>query len=381
MVSGFFISLLIFFLTCGVMSFVLLLVIWSVGHLSDNMLYKDLKLASALALAPALVSLLLHYQFLFIKNAPNLVYIFIVLFVYAFLFYRFRHNFNPVKNYFKEKLQFYSATPADKIGKEIVSLPFVHFHYGKWMPDLIKIGIYFLAFYLAHQWFWRIVSVAFSGHDVLEYAIQGKIFGVDKTIDYVKHRYSDVNDFYYVGLHGFTFPLFRTWEYLISDLFGRENNDFFFRAITGYYAYIVFFLSYTIIKKVNLKMAIAALAIMLFTYGFSLTIKEYHIDTLRICFVILSLVWMVICLTEEKDNALLFVFGLVLGTLALIHSFGFFISLIIMMAYLLFDKQAIKYRFFTFSKILIVFFFTGGFHYLLDIFIGTGWIFQNIKFY
>jgi hypothetical protein len=48
-------------------------------------------------------------------------------------------------------------------------------------------------------------------------------------------------------------------------------------------------------------------------------------------------------------------------------------------------SNLIKYKnlhSFTFAcKLLLFFFVFGALHYLLDLTIGTGWIFQNIKFY
>ncbi|MBK8949151.1 MAG: hypothetical protein IPM68_09940 [Flavobacteriales bacterium] len=57
-------------------------------------------------------------------------------------------------------------------------------------------------------------------HDVLEYGVQGRWFLDTLEATYQRLRFDAVSGFYYVGLHGFSFPLLFTWEGLWERLTG-----------------------------------------------------------------------------------------------------------------------------------------------------------------
>jgi len=84
---------------------------------------------------------------------------------------------------------------------------------------------------------------------------------------------------------------------------------------------------------------------------------------------------------QSKNLPLILLLGLFTGAQAYIHSLGVFIALFIGISFFAFFpsnwKQKLQYCFLLFLVIL----FAGGIHYVMDVFFGTGWIFQEIKYY
>jgi hypothetical protein len=73
--------------------------------------------------------------------------------------------------------------------------------------------------------------------------------------------------------------------------------------------------------------------------------------------------------------------GLFAGGQAYIHSLGVFIAVFISISFFVFYpsqiKEKVKFSLLLFLTILL----SGGIHYIMDVFFGTGWIFQEIKYY
>jgi 4-amino-4-deoxy-L-arabinose transferase-like glycosyltransferase len=124
---------------------------------------------------------------------------------------------------------------------------------------------------------------------------------------------------------------------------------------------------------------IANLALAL-TYGFYLAFITYHIDCTRIFLLLLSLYFMASLLKYPgRKSALLF--GAAAGLAAFAHSLGAFLVIIELLLVFVFLKQQMlnRIRLMSYSVVLVLLF--GGLHYLIDTFYGTGWVFQEIKYY
>jgi hypothetical protein len=80
-----------------------------------------------------------------------------------------------------------------------------------------------------------------------------------------------------------------------------------------------------------------------------------------------------------RKTALLF--GAAAGMTAFVHSLGVFMVVFELALVFVFLKQPWLYRMRLLTYCVIMVLLLGGIHYLIDTFYGTGWIFQEIKYY
>jgi hypothetical protein len=271
---------------------------------------------------------------------------------------------------------------------QLLGLYFLKFEWSKiWyalpsiIPTWFKNPKYNVRLFAAFWIYWIIFSVVnpVAEHDYFEYAIQGKIFFRDLAIPYVPIRYDALTGFCYVGLHGFLLPLFATLDHFQRFFTGIET-DYFFRSITGFYWAMILLFQYHLFKPFNARMAGWANLVLMLTYGFYLSFITYHIDCTRIFLLITSLWFMAeMLMYPGRKTALLF--GAAAGMTAFVHSLGVFLVVIELGLVLVFLKQPLlnRVRLLTYAFVMVLLF--GGIHYLIDTFYGTGWIFQEIKYY
>lgn len=308
-------------------------------------------------ISPYFTAILLYYLFLLLPNRSDGFYL---IFIYSTYFILALVSFSSIKHLLKE------------ISSRIKNI-FIR-------NRLIFIsGIIFFAFVFA-GWSYYIKSKSLTEHDTLEYAVQGKIFYEDKTISYETHRYDEDNGFYYVGLHGLSFPLLATFERMNNSFLGSEK-DYFFRSLNsifGLFILLGIFL-YSLHAK-NIFFAIIMCIGLFFTYGFFETIMKYHIDNYRVFYLLCSIILMQKYI-ENNSFSTLFIFALFLSAQANAHSLGFMLAIIQIGILFLFIEGNIITKLKKTSQITSFMLIFGGIHYLIDIFSGTGWIFQDIKFY
>ncbi len=240
------------------------------------------------------------------------------------------------------------------------------------------IRLFFLLLFIVFVLYAKTVSVI--GHDVLEYATLGKYIAEERLIEYKANYYFPETGFYYVGLHGFSFPLLITWEHFFNSIFG-VNNSIFIKAITFYYGFLLFILIYLILKQYAKKLSYLALFILIANLGFVSIIFSYHLDTARI-FLHTALFIVMYRLLQNWNFQTLLLFSLIAGALSFLHSLGFITAGVLSIIILLANKLSIKGKIFAALQLLAFIMLMGGIHYFLDIFIGTGWIFNSsLKFY
>jgi hypothetical protein len=245
---------------------------------------------------------------------------------------------------------------------------------------LLTTLLFAIAIFLFVGWSYYIRTKLLTEHDTLEYAVQGKTFYEDKFIEYEKFRFDEKNGFFYVGLHGFSFPLLATFERMTNQFFGYEK-DYFFRSLNSIFGILILMsvLIYSSEKK-NLLFGIFICVALMGTYGFFETIMKYHIDHYRIFYLMCS-AFLMNRLFENFNTKNLILFSIFLGAQANAHSLGFMLAIIQLTTVFLFLEGSFVHRFkntFYIFALMIVF---GASHYLVDIFAGTGWIFQGVKFY
>ncbi|GIV26459.1 MAG: hypothetical protein KatS3mg027_0273 [Bacteroidia bacterium] len=310
---------------------------------------------------------LLYYLLLLIKGFSHEFYIIILVGVIGFngVFLCWKYSFYQVRNVIEElKSQFIDLLNFWGIR-------------SYWMKFLFfVVVIVFIA-----GWLFYLNRKSISEHDTLEYAVCGKNFCIERTIEYKRVPYNDRTGFYYVGLHGFSFPLIYALECMSNDLMNSE--DLFFRSINSISGMLIFILIFLSISRHTSKFYS-----ILFAMGYWLiysvfeTEMKYHIDNFRIMLLVFNLFFILKNMSSIFDMRKSFVLGVLMGGMSNAHSLGFLLSFIIMISLILSVQKGsflLKIKRIVFIFLVSILF--GGVHYLLDIFLGTGWLFQSIKFY
>lgn len=307
--------------------------------------------------SPFWIALVLYYSFLLLPGQSDVIYLFLV---YG--------GFLSMGIYVKRQiviLLYYVKT-------QIVTIFKKH-------PLIFVLGILSVLFVLT-GWSYYITSKQLTEHDVLEYAVQGKVFYETKFIGYSAHRVDAASGFYYVGLHGFSFPLQATNERLLNSIF-QMNSDFLFRSMNSIYGLLVLAGLFLLgIKRNGLWFSLFFVTGLLMSYGFFETIMKYHIDNFRIFF-FLTAVFLAFNYLKNNDFKLLLFTAVFLGAQANAHSLGCLLAIVIIGVLFLFSTTPILTRVRQFALFAVVFLLCGALHYILDVCIGTGWIFQEVKFY
>jgi len=376
MISAFFVFILLAALTYGYFSISLNAIILKLD--TNKVIDTPLVLIFSLALAPYITSLLLHYLLWLFPNQSSLLYVFVVVSVFTLFLLISKSNIKTVLQYIFSKLKFtVKSNTGDKL---FLENKYFKLYFNKRIVFFSNITLLSVVLLVCYFWVKQIIGTPISGHDMLEYAIQAKHFAREKLIEYVPNRYHIENNFFYVGLHGFSFPLLGTWEYLFSENFGVYDNDYFLRSVNGYYGFLIFCLVYHFMKKYSRFYALASILLLLSSYGFYLTLSSYHIDTYRIFMILSAFAGLAIALKYPSKISLM-LFGIFAAAQAYIHSLGVFIAIFLSISFFIFypgkfSQKALQ----SFVLFLIIMLF-GGVHYVMDVFFGTGWIFQAIKYY
>ncbi len=244
---------------------------------------------------------------------------------------------------------------------------------------LVLLSMFLLGLLFFIGWSYYIYKKNITEHDTLEYAVQGTIFFRDKCITFGPVRYDKESFFYYVGLHGFSFPLIRTFEMLTNQWL--DSGDLFFRSVNSIYGGLILMLVFAYFSQItSIRYSILIVVLFLLNYGFFETIMKYHIDNYRVFFLMAS-VGLMSGLLKNYDNRLASVWGIFLGAQSNIHSLGFMVAMIQLFVFFICSGQVFRQKFISVFYVFLVMMVLGGWHYIVDVFWGTGWIFKDIKFY
>jgi hypothetical protein len=377
-ISAFLVFVLLFVLTNGVFSLAVSLCLFRFDKQKTIAPFQ--KLIFALALAPFLTSLFLYYLFWLVPGMAPISYIVVITSFFIILGALNINSFPELYSVIRQRFNFISKTNVEDKNKFLLDLKFIKLYSSDYTLNYFNILTHAVVLYLSWQWLWRLIGIPIIGHDMLEYAIQARYFAHHRIIEYVQNRFHPENEFFYVGLHGFSFPLLGSWEVLFSELFGKTENDYYYKSITGYYGFLIFFTQFHWLKRINILLAAAASVILFFTYGFFITITEYHIDSYRIFMIIASFITLAYAV-KYHNNFTLVLLGIFAGAQAFIHSFGVFLSVFIVLSFFLFYKSTLQKRIVNAIIITLIIMLMGGIHYVMDVLFGTGWIFQEIKYY
>lgn len=318
---------------------------------------KALILTLGIGFAPFWIATMLYYLFLLVPGNADIIYLILVygsligMAIYA------KSGIADLLFYIKFKLKFWFKTYLWLTLASIVMLM------------MFCVG-----------WSYYITSKLLTEHDALEYAVQGKVFYSTKLIAYSAHRVDALSGFYYVGLHGFSFPLQATNERLLNGLL-NANNDFLFRSFNSIYGILILVgMAIFGFKRNGLWFSLLFVFGLLISYGFFETIMKYHIDNFRIFFFLAS-IFLALNYLKKGEFHLLILATIFIAAQANAHSLGCLLAIVFLGILFIFAKTPLLLRIKQFGIVAGVFLVFGGLHYLLDVMIGTGWIFQEVKFY
>jgi hypothetical protein len=216
-------------------------------------------------------------------------------------------------------------------------------------------------------------------HDIQEYGVQGRLFFESMAIRYAPHHYDPATGFYYVGLHGFSFPLLFTWEGLMRWATGT-TGDAWVRVQTPWSAWLLVSFVWAWMRRFGEWLAAWTVGAFTLTLGFLYLNTIYHVDPVRVFLFSTSLAAFAAVLQRPSTTGLV-LWGVLLGAHALTHSLGMILAPFMMGVYLLVATDTWRERIGNILVALAAFIVAGGFHYVLDIFIGTGWLFKDITWF
>lgn len=318
-------------------------------------------LAVSLLVSPTFISVILYYLLLLLPNQASSFYIFFIVGLLLFMIFANQKKIRQLQLFNFSSFSFTNIRATIKNHGEI--------------NFVLMVYLFLITLLL-------IINSSVNDHDWYEYGALGKNFYNGLKVGYDQVRYYPQNGFYFIGLHGFAVPLFKTFEALCNDIFNYKS-DLYFRSISYIQNYILFF---WIIIRLSNKSALAAfifIIILVFNVqAFSTIYALNSIDPIRISLIMVVLFTLYITQGDMYKIAPM-IFGFLSGIAAFVHSLSMLMMLGMLGLIIIFNM--IKYKnlqSFTFAcKLLLFFFASGVLHYILDLTIGTGWIFQNIKFY
>jgi hypothetical protein len=218
-----------------------------------------------------------------------------------------------------------------------------------------------------------------ADHDILEYGTQGRIFLRDMAIRYEAHHFDQATGFYYVGLHGFAFPLLFTWEGLIGQLIGSWS-DVWVRLLTPYYAWLTVSFLWAVLRGYGPWVGLWVSALFALTLGFIYLNTIYHVDPFRLfLFTAAFSLFMVAMRDPQRIGVVLW--GVAMGAHAMTHSLGMILAPFMLASFLFFALGGMKQRIESTVLATGCFLVAGGLHYVVDILFGTGWLFKDITWF
>lgn len=331
----------------------------------------ELFLAS-LGLAPAFVTLLLYYAFLFLPPWPNLVYFMIVIAVYAFFFWLGRKELRSIFEEFKESLgrrwKTVFGKPTASAGSHPLAVLFKKFEALIFGTLLLLVLVYFVLSFI------HVLRLPVDGNDALQYAAQGKALFKTKHIEFQRLLLDPDTGTYNPSFHAPSFSLFLTWERILNSLFGFKS-DLYFRSLAFYFGLLIIAFQFYWLSKKSKWLALLGTAGLLSSWSFFNAFIYIHIDTYRIFFLLACWIFLALAL-EKRDRLSLLLMGSSSGFAAFAHSLGCLIAMITILIFLFLQKGTVLYKIKTASVVALIALASGGIHYVIDIFWGSGWLFK-----
>jgi len=316
----------------------------------------------ALGLGPVFTVLSLYYLLLVIPGKPHWFYVCAVLAIYCGLAYAavpgFTWMYRHAREYLASRWNTYRPlTPGEKIKRGIYPL------------TVILLLALFLGLYAGNT-----LQTPIDGHDALVYGNFGKLYAHRSEIRYMKQMTATKSGFVFIGSQKPSFSLLLTWELMLNSRTANTGNDFqfdlFFRSISGYYGLLIVAVVFLWVRRKNKYLALPALLIMVSGLRFVLMIVDYHLDSYRIFFLLVSWVWLGYTI-KNKDDLSFVLLGIFSGFAAFSHPIGLLAAVLNLAAFLLFDERPLKTRLLKTVVLALLILACGNIHYPLEIFFGS----------
>jgi len=220
-----------------------------------------------------------------------------------------------------------------------------------------------------------------TGSDMLVYGTEGKIIARDAQIQYKSIYFDDTTKFLYKAHHGYSFALFSSVSEFYNLIF-KTSNDLFFRSMSYYYFLLLGVLLFIELKSNlnsnNKRYSILGLTFFLLAPSILVLFYSSSIDSFRLFLLTTTFIIFVKCLKSHQSKPLLFLLGMSLGLSANSHIIGLVASIIFITS-LVFLKDKFIRKVIVVTYVSILFTLFGSYHYVLQSFIGDGWITNDKK--
>jgi hypothetical protein len=323
-------------------------------YLNKNNTHNNFELMLySLGLGPVFTVLLLYYLFVLIPRQSRFFYLAVIFLVYLVLFIVALKSLRQIPRSIKNCCQTAFATWKTTL------------YWGILLVILASVLVLYPTAILPHP---------VEGHDTLIYGNFGKIYYQEKQVSYEKVMKPRKNGFYFLGSSRPSFSLLLTWEMLLNTAVvnASQGFDLYFRSISGYYGLLIAVLVFFWLYRKNRYLALLGILVLLSGIRFFLMLVEYHLDSYRIFFLMLSWIWLAYAL-KKKDLFSLFLLGLFSGLMAFSHLIGLVVAVVNGAALLFFYEGNLKTRVCNalgFTALVMVF---GGIHYILEMLWGSPW--------
>jgi hypothetical protein len=242
-----------------------------------------------------------------------------------------------------------------------------------WGAMLILLGMIYLPLFLS----------PLLGHDMLEYLTLGAYFAEYRTLEYLSNGIHLANGFHFVGLHGYTFPMIKAWQELVETTLGISHYDMLVKTASTFYAPLLLVLLERVHTRMKLAHGPVFLWCLVLGHGFLVLGTALHIDALRVFLFSLAVLGVLRASHPKATITEIILIGSVAGIASYTHS----LSMILLSCWLFFDgirfarRLSWTHTLRWWGLMACGMLLGGAFHYLVDIFTGTGWIFKSIRFY
>jgi hypothetical protein len=314
----------------------------------------------SLGMGPVVTVLMLYYQFLIIPGHSNGFYLASVCLVFGGLTVLAAPGFKTIGRHLKTGLKRFNfrqnPAPAAEILKTVLY----------WVL-IFSLLAGFLVLYMGNT-----LQTPLEHHDALIYGNLGKYYYQHKQVKYERVMSPAGRGFVFQGSQKPSFSLLLTWEMMLNPetVRGKPEFDMYFRSISGYYGLLLLAITFLWLYRKNRYLALLGVLVQLAALRFLSMLVDYHLDSYRIFFLLLSWIFMAKAL-ESPHRFSHIMFGLLSGFAAFTHLIGLAAASINLTAYLLFVNARMKTRLLgTGAQVLLVL-LGGGIHYLLELFFGA----------
>jgi len=323
------------------------------GTLPELLLYS-------LGMGPVVTVLVLYYQFLIIPGKSNGFYVTSVCLVFAGLAVFAAPGFKIIGRRLKEWWKQIVA------GKNTVPLSAKLKTTAYWTL-IITLLAGFLVLYVGNT-----LQTPLEHHDALIYGNLGKLYYQHKHVKYERVMIPGGKGFVFQGSQKPSFSLLLTWEMMLNPESVRRTPEFdmYFRSISGYYGLLLLAISFLWLYRKNRYLALLGVLVQLAGLRFVSMLVDYHLDSYRILFLLVSWIFMAKAL-ENPHRFNHVMFGLFSGFAAFTHLIGLAVALVNLLAYLLFVNAGMKKRLLGTGAQALLVLLGGGIHYLLELFFGA----------